>query len=37
MSYASLKDMDRLITDTLCPPELRALCRSFGTLLEIAE
>ena len=37
MSYASLKDMDRLITDTLCPPELRALCRSFGTLLAIAE
>ncbi len=37
MSYASLKDMDRLITDSLCSPELRALCRSFGTLLEIAE
>ena len=37
MSYAALGDIHQLITDAACPEALRALCRSSGTLLEIAE
>lgn len=37
MSYASLSEIHQLITDAACPEGLRALCRSSGTLLEIAE
>ncbi len=37
MSYASLSEIDQLITDAACPEELRKLCSSCGTLLEIAE
>ena len=37
MSYATLGEIDRLITDAACPEGLRSLCRSSGTLLEIAE
>lgn len=36
MSYASLSDIDRLITDSACPDELRALCEESGTELIIA-
>lgn len=37
MSYASLADIDHLITDSRCPEELRVLCHGSGTLLETAE
>ena len=37
MSYASLADIHHLITDAGCPDALQSLCRSSGTLLEIAE
>lgn len=37
MSYASLADMTCLITDSSCPPELRALCQRSGTELRIVK
>lgn len=35
ISYASLAEMHRLITDSRCPAELRALCARCGTTLDI--
>lgn len=37
LSYASLSDMDRLITDAPCPGALRSLCESGGVALSEAE
>ena len=36
LSYATLADMSRLITDAACPEELRSLCEECGTALTIA-
>ena len=36
LSYASLSDFSRLITDAACPNELRKLCEQSGTALTIA-
>ena len=36
LSYGSLQEMDRLITDSSCPEALKALCAEGGTALTIA-